>query len=503
MEMAQILVVEDESIVAKDIQNILIKLGYSVPSVVHSAEEAVKKAAEDLPDLVLMDIVLKGAMDGVEAAEQIRARFGIPIVYLTAYADNDTLQRAKITGPFGYILKPFEEKNLEIAIEIALHTHMMEKKLEESRQWFETTLRSIGDTVIATDTSGCITFMNPVAEALTGWNLKSAMGKKLTEVVRGEGEEVNSFFKNFGVKALNDGLVMNLANYTFLSKDGKETVTDACVSPIKDGRGYGIGVVWAFRDITERGEMEAKLREAMEAKSQFVSMVSHELRTPLTAIKEGLSIISDGTAGEVNAEQKEFLGIATRNVDRLGRLINDILNFQKLGSGRMKFNMRENNINEVVKEIQTMVLPQINVRGLRFIVNLDKNLPVSIFDKDKIIQVLLNIVNNAIKFTDKGDIVIITRKCKDFIHVSVEDTGTGIKKEDIRKLFHKFEQLANNRSRKIEGTGLGLAISREIIVRHNGKVWAESEPGKGTTFYFVLPLNPGKIADSERNEIRS
>ncbi len=161
MAKAQILVVEDESIVAMDIQNMLKNLGYNVPVIVSSGEEAVEKAAKIRPDLVMMDIVLKGNMDGVEAADQIRTLFDIPVVYLTAFADERTLQRAKITEPFGYILKPFDERELHVNIEMALYKHKIERKLKENERWFSTTLRCIGDAVIATDKKGSIIFMNP------------------------------------------------------------------------------------------------------------------------------------------------------------------------------------------------------------------------------------------------------------------------------------------------------------------------------------------------------
>lgn len=488
MQKTQILVVEDESLVAKDIQNTLQRLNYFVPVIVHSAEEAIEIAAKNRPDLVLMDIVLKGLMDGVEAAKQIRSRFDIPVIYLTAYADEHTLQRAKVTGPFGYILKPFEERNLPIAIEMGLYKHKMEKQLKESRQWFITTLKSIGDAVIATDTRGCVTFINPVAQSFTGWDLDDALGKSLAELIGIISEEMPGFAKNLVTKVLREGIIMNLANYTFISRNGTATATDVCVAPIIDDRENITGMVWAFRDISERREMEERLREVVEEKSNFVSMVSHELRTPLTAIKEGISIVTDGAAGEVNQEQREFLGIVERNVDRLGRLINDILDCQKLESGSVEFKMEKNNLNEILKEIQETMVLLMKEKGINFIVKLEENLPDVIFDKDKITQVLMNLVNNAVKFTDKGSIIISTVKYKDFIRVSVEDTGIGIEKENMPKLFHKFEQLGGVKERKVEGTGLGLAISREIIIKHRGMIWAESEPGKGTIFYFSLPV---------------
>src|SRR5574341_1670289 len=182
MVKTQILVVEDEAIVAEAIRRKLQKLGYSVPSTASRGEEAIKKVEENNPDIVLMDIVLQGEMDGIEAAEQIRARFNIPIVYLTAYSDIKTLERAKVTEPFGYIIKPFKERELNINIEIALYKHRMERKLKESKEWFTTTLKSISDAVIATDSSGCVKFMNPVAQSMTGWALEEAYGKPLKDI---------------------------------------------------------------------------------------------------------------------------------------------------------------------------------------------------------------------------------------------------------------------------------------------------------------------------------
>ena len=151
MRKTQIMVVEDESIIAKDIEMSLHKLGYSVCSLASSGEEAIRKAEENRPDLVLMDIVLQGEMSGVEAAGQIRSQFDIPVIYLTAYADKETLNLAKITEPFGYMLKPFEEKKTHTAIEMALYKHKREKALKERSEWLKALLNSFGDTMIYTD----------------------------------------------------------------------------------------------------------------------------------------------------------------------------------------------------------------------------------------------------------------------------------------------------------------------------------------------------------------
>ena len=190
MSQIKILIVEDESIVAMDIKHRAEVLGYHVTN--HSFREEALENVAKTPDLVLMDIVLKGEMDGIEAAQKIRDSYDIPVVYLTAYSDERTLKRAKITQPFGYIIKPFDDRELHSAVEVALYKHQMESKLKESEKWLSTTLESIGDAVIATDKQGKIKFMNPVACEITGWNHDDAIGRPLSEIFRVINEDNSS-----------------------------------------------------------------------------------------------------------------------------------------------------------------------------------------------------------------------------------------------------------------------------------------------------------------------
>lgn len=189
--MAKILIVEDQNIVALDIQNRLKSLNYVVTGTASSGAGAVKKAEETKPDLVLMDIMLKGDMDGVEAAEEIRYRFGIPVVYLTAYADSNTLQRAKITEPFGYILKPFQEKELQSTIEMALYRHKMENQLKEREVNFYNTLKSLDQGIIITDIKGNINFINSIVQDIFGWNFRTATKENMNKVLNLENPEIN------------------------------------------------------------------------------------------------------------------------------------------------------------------------------------------------------------------------------------------------------------------------------------------------------------------------
>jgi len=265
MVKGQILVVEDNSIVVMEIRDRLESLGHAVCATASSGEEAIRKAGETHPDLVVMDIRLKGDMDGVEAAQEIHARFDIPVIYLTAYADNDTLQRAKITEPFGYIIKPFEEIQLHSTIEMALHKHHMERKLRETERWLATTLASVGDAVIATDEKGLVSFLNAVAEALTSWKRQDALGKDLAKVCNIIDEETRSPIESPVTRAPREGTVVNQVNHTvLLAKDGREIPIDYTAAPIKDDKGGIVSVhvdeKLNMRDLEVGPENQAQVR---------------------------------------------------------------------------------------------------------------------------------------------------------------------------------------------------------------------------------------------------
>ncbi|MDP3732551.1 MAG: response regulator [Candidatus Omnitrophota bacterium] len=240
----------------------------------------------------------------------------------------------------------------------------------------------------------------------------------------------------------------------------------------------------------ELRESNKKLQEMYEIKSNFTSMVSHELRTPLTAIKEGIAIVLDGSAGQINGQQKKFLEMAKKNVDRLKRLIDDVLDFSKLESKGLEFKMQEGNINAIINDVVEAHKVVAEEKGLYLKTALEPNMPFVELDPDRVNQVLTNLLSNAIKFTEAGGIIVSSAKeeSQNSLEVCLRDTGGGIRNEDLPKLFQKFQQLGGLNQRKTGGTGLGLAISKEIIEQHNGKIWAESEYGKGSLFKFSLPI---------------
>jgi signal transduction histidine kinase len=242
-------------------------------------------------------------------------------------------------------------------------------------------------------------------------------------------------------------------------------------------------LMFTIGDISERKRIE-------QIKDEFIGMVSHELRTPLTAIKGSIDLLSEGAVGSINQEQKNMLIAGKRNVERLTRLINEVLDLQKMRSGKLDMHWTFEDIKTVIEEaVETMEI-QAREKNLDISVHLDENLPQSILmDRDRIIQVMLNLLNNAIMFSSQGLITITAKLHEQMLQLSVSDQGIGIAKEDIPKLFTHFMQLASSQFRKVGSTGLGLAICKQLIESHQGRIWVNSELGQGSVFTFEIPLD--------------
>jgi two-component system cell cycle sensor histidine kinase/response regulator CckA len=491
LSVPRILIVEDQNIVAMDIQNRLINLNYVVTAIASSGAGAIKRAEETKPDLVLMDIMLKGDMDGIGAAQQIRARLNIPVVYLTAYADSNTLQRAKITEPFGYILKPFEERELHTTIEMALYRHKMEKQLKEREQWFSTTLNSIGDAVITTDKKGFITFLNPVAEQLTGWKQSDVLHKKLNEAFNIIYEDTRESVAEDPVSlALNYGHVESLPNRAILiSRDGTERLIGDSVSPIRDENKEITGVVLIFRDVTDKRRLQEEIQKVQKLESigKLAGGIAHDFNNILTAIVGNISLAKM----KVNNDDRIFdlLDAAENAAFHARDLTLQLLTFSKGGTPVKKITP----IHDLLKNATKFALRGSNVKCN---LEIDEDLwPVEI-DEGQINQVFNNVIINADQAMQDGGTITIRAenfpatlknttlplKNIDYVKISIEDEGPGIPEKDISKIFDPYF------STKPKGSGLGLSISFSIITKHEGIMTAESKPGEGTAIYIYLPV---------------
>jgi signal transduction histidine kinase len=234
----------------------------------------------------------------------------------------------------------------------------------------------------------------------------------------------------------------------------------------------------------ELEKTNAKLQELDRMKSDFVANVVHELRTPLTIIKGNLDNIEKGFAGDVQPQQKEILADVFRVINRLSRLVNDLLDLSKIESGKMELNKEMLDIAGLAKEALKGFEKLASDKGVAVIKEFpDKPVKINA-DKDKLTQVFVNLIGNALKFTDKGNVSLKLIELQDEVQVEIQDTGSGIPKDQIDKIFDKFVRVVAERK---EGTGLGLPIAKDIITLHKGRIRVESEHGKGSRFIFVLP----------------
>ncbi len=260
MEKPRILVVEDEGLVARDLESMVRNLGYRVVGICSTGEEAIRLISSRRPDLIIMDIVLQGKMDGIKAADEIRRLFHLPVVFLTAHTDEATFQRAKVTNPLAFIHKPIEQKELLTVIEMALYKHRMEMKLREKEEWLATILEGIVDGVIATDIHGVITFMNPIAALLSGWNPNAVVSKRIEDILQlfdGDKETPVVFSPRQIIEK--EGFPETVPNLYIINPQGK-TPIEIKASVIKDEGGMPSGLVILLRDITERRNHEEELR---------------------------------------------------------------------------------------------------------------------------------------------------------------------------------------------------------------------------------------------------
>lgn len=285
MAKTKIFIVEDEKIVAVDIKNTLLHLGYNVCGIALSGEDALKQIKETQPALVLMDIVLEGDMDGIEAAEHVRHRFNIPVIYLTAYADQKTLERAKLTEPFGYIIKPFEEKELYTAIEMALYKHKMESKLKESEEKYHRLIDRLTDIVFTLDKDGNFTYLSPQFEKLSGYPVRILLGHSFTEVVAPEYIESTARLFKQGFS----GKKISLYETELLCKDGKRIPVELNVTSILNAEGNPIGRLGVARDITERKQAE-EIQSALHEIANAVN-ISANLGELFKLIRNQLSTV--------------------------------------------------------------------------------------------------------------------------------------------------------------------------------------------------------------------
>ncbi len=513
MENVRILVVEDELIVAKDIKNTLNDMGYNVCDIVTSGEEAIKKTNKLKPDLVLMDIVLGDEIDGVNAAKKIKDRFNIPIIYLTAYADDTILERAKITEPFGYIIKPFEENDLKSTIDIALYKHKIESKLKESEKKYRTLTENI-NVGIYRNTSGQegkFIEANPAIIKMFGYKNKKEFLKLNVSELYQNPEDRKKFSKNMS----RHGFAIN-EEIKLKRKDGTLLIASVSAVAVKDEKGevkYFDGII---EDITQRKQLEKDKEKVqsllfetqkMEAIRRLAGGVAHEFNNLLTGIM-GFSDLLLYQIGNQPSLRKDIESIK-KAAKKAASLSTQLLTF----SLRYEVQMKVLDINNTISSIHRMVQNLLG-ENIKLIVLLDPALEKVNADSGLINQIIINLVTNAQDAMPEGgkltisteNIILNEDECKSipyshpgkFVCLTLTDTGVGMDQDGIHRMFEPFFG-----TKEIgKGTGLGLSVVYGIVKQHEGWINVESKPGHGSTLKIYFPVTSEKPEEETRKTIK-
>lgn len=512
MSLTKILIVEDEVIVAMDLRQQLENFGYRVVGNAVSGAEAIEHARAFSPELVLMDIRLRGSMDGIETAAEIRRRFDLPVIFLTAHSDKATLGRAKLTEPFGYLLKPVEGRELQIAIEISLYKHKMDSKVRRMERWLATTLSSICDGVITTDLNGCVNYMNPVAEHLSEWSLDESSGRLLDDIFplfnAETGEPVTISFQN----VMEEGVVIGLEGEKVLkTRSGRIIAINDTIAPLRDENDKITGIVLVFRDVTAQNEARAALRrseerlrqvEKIEALGQLAGGVAHDFNNLMTVVSGYSSLLlidrrqddPDRTKIEQILRAAENAAVLTRQLLAFSRkqvLHTRILDINEIISG--KKNMLSRLVGEDIL-LELSLAPTVS--------------PVKV-DPVQIDQVLINLAVNARDAMPRGGKLLISTETVElnenyarsypdiqpgvYTMMAVRDTGTGMDETTQAKIFEPFFTTKDVG----KGTGLGLSTVYGIVKQSGGHITVDSTPGRGATFKICLPAAEQPVTERE------
>jgi PAS domain S-box-containing protein len=516
MKKARILIVEDEAIVAEDLENLIIDFGYEIVGSVVGADDAVQQAIEHRPDLILMDIVLRGNKNGIDAANEIKDMLKIPIIFLTAYSDLKLIEEAKNTEPYAFIVKPFQDKQVIASIEMALSRSQIEKKLFRSEEIYHTLIDNIQDGLFLIQ-DGKLKFVNEAFSRIPGYTVDEVLGMEFQDFVAPEDRDmvVDRYVRMMkGEKVL--------TNYEFhgiRKNETKRTTIYLVCSPITyQGKPAVLGTV---KDITKRKQLEEQMQLINDELEERIIERTTELKQTYKQLyhaqkMESVGILAGGIAHDFNNLLTVILGnilLAKRDVDPEDRVFNVLLEAEDaslrakdLTQELLTFSKGGEPIKRTIS-IAKLIEDTVNftIRGTN--VTCKFEIPDNLYNIDgddvQITQVISNIIINADQAMLEGGTIRV--RCENvtissehenttlpentnFIRISIEDHGTGMPKEQISLIFDPFF------TTKEKGSGLGLATAYSIIKKHGGQITVESEVGTGSTFYIYLPAAQKKVS---------
>ena len=484
---ADILAIDDTPENLALLSQMLTDQGYKVRSVTKGST-AIRGAKAAPPDLILLDVKMP-EMNGYEVCQHLKAddrTNKIPIIFISALGDVFDKVKAFQAGGVDYITKPFQVEEVLARLDTHLTIRNLQKKLEAqniqlqqeitqktaAEDKFAKAFRACPNPIaIATYQEGRVLEVNNSFLQMSGYDQAEVIDRPLASIYSVSALEV---YQQALQKTISQGYVRNL-ELEFLTKSGQTKTVLLSMETIElAGSKCTLQIL---NDITERKRLE----------NEFISLVSHELRTPMTSTIGALDLLNSGQLGTLSDRGQKILQVAIRNSERLIRLVNDILDLERMKSGKIAIEPQKHHLKPLLIQASETMQPMATKAQVKLLIESDD--AILRLDADRILQTLTNLLSNAIKFTEPGGKVKLQSKTTgDRCLITVWDTGRGIPQDKLESIFERFQQVDASDSRSKGGTGLGLAICRHIVQSHQGRIWVKSELGKGSVFCIELPL---------------
>jgi PAS domain S-box-containing protein len=478
----RILVVDDEKRIRDGCHSILTSGGFEV-GLAENGYAGLKKIEEEHFDIILLDLMMPG-MRGIDLLNHVKGKHpDTLVIVITGYATLEHAVDAMKKGAFDFISKPFSPEDLRAVISRAVEYIRNLEDIAHEKSRMGTLISHLSDGVMATDGEKQVALANPAFLKLTGHRGESPTGRPVVELIQNERL----------LQMMDEALSMPPDQFTELTEEfdhgtlaeNKETVLTVRCIPFRDRLHRNLGTVTVVHDITALKKMD-------QIKSEFVSMVAHEIKSPMNSVLALVKVIQDRLAGEVTEKQQELLGRISEKIKGLSDLAAELLDLSRIESGLITLEKEKLQLSSLLTE--QVAFHQTRAQGKNIHLSLESvlELPPILANKRAIEEIFANLLTNAIKYTPEGGTVSVSASSdKDYVHVAVKDTGFGISKENLARIFERFYRVKDDKTRMISGTGLGLAIVKSITEAHNGRIEAESEPDRGSTFHVFLPIMQG------------
>jgi len=469
-----ILVVEDEVIVANDIRETLLSFGYQVAGMAKSGEAALEKVAETNPDLVLMDIRLTGTMDGIDTAREIHRLTDIPVIYLTVFTDKVLLERAKLTEPYGYLIKPYDERELQSVIEMARYKYILDKKLKESEERHRLLADNATDVIWTMNIEGRFTYVSPSVEKLRGYTVTEVMQQSLYEALTPESAAIAQSGLGEVFEAVQSGryFLDFRAELEQYCKDGSTVWTEVTTSSMRNASGEFIGILGVTRDITERKQAEKALQQANRQLNLITSITRHDILNKITLILGYLGI----------AEMKSTdpaLGEYFRKLESATNAIQSQIMFTRIYKDLGTHKPQWQKLNTILprSHIPATITFTADVQG------------IEVFIDPMLEKVFFNLLDNSVRHGQHvTEIMVSGRKSGEWLAIVWEDNGVGIVADEKEKIFERGFG---------KNTGLGLFLVREILSLAGITITETGVPGNGARFEIMVPKGMYQFSERE------